>query len=314
MLFGDHAVVHGQPCIVTAVNQRLSVSLHKIDSLVFRLSAPDLGLQKYERELSELGHGPLPKAVNFIETCYRIFAEKYQVTKVGIEVTTKSDFSSLFGFGSSSAATVAFAKSLTHLFEMNLSEKELFSLCYETVLAVQGVGSGFDIAAAIWGETLYYTKNASIVEPLRISELPLIIGYTGYKADTATIVRQVGAQYQEHPERIGAIFHRMGEITYSAKEEIILGNWETVGKLMNESQALLHELQVSSDILDTLVESSLRAGAYGAKLSGAGVGDCMIALAPLENTVSVQSAITQSHGTVIDIEVNAPGVRLEKNV
>jgi len=143
MLFGEHAVVYGHPCIVTAVDQRLFVTVERNGKDTFHLSAPDLGLSAYSKTTNDLGGSGLPKAVRFIEVLYKRFLENYPQER-GIDVMTKSEFSDSFGFGSSSAATVAFAKALVELYGIKLSNEELFKLCYKTVLEVQGVGSGFE--------------------------------------------------------------------------------------------------------------------------------------------------------------------------
>src|SRR5690606_29807651 len=101
------------------------VSVRKNGVEVFHLSAPDLGLEAYSKTIQDLGKKELPKAVRFIELLYKRFLEKYPQDR-GIVVTTKSEFSSKFGFGSSSAVTVAFAKALTSLYDIQLSNKELF--------------------------------------------------------------------------------------------------------------------------------------------------------------------------------------------
>jgi mevalonate kinase len=49
---------------------------------------------------------------------------------------------------------------------------------------------------------------------------------------------------------------------------------------MNDSQRILADLGVSSAALDRACGLSLEAGALGAKLTGAGGGGCVIALAP----------------------------------
>src|SRR5258708_31992582 len=209
LLFGDHAVVYGQPCIVTAVDQRIHVTVKKNGDDIFQLSAPDLGLQAYSKTIADLGHKEVPKAVSFLELCYKHFLEKYP-QREGIIVTSKSDFSSQFGFGSSSAVTVAFAKALTALYGIDLRQHELFKLCYRAVLDVQGVGSGFDIAAAIWGGTIYYISPAKVVEDLHMDDLPLVVGYTGIKADTATLIRMVETAYKNNPEKMSKIFLEIG--------------------------------------------------------------------------------------------------------
>ena len=206
MLLGDHSVVYGHPCLVTAVDQRLHVSVRKNGKDSFHLTAPDLGLEAYTKTIDQLGMKELPKAVRFVEHLYKNFLTRYPQQE-GIDVTTKSEFESGFGFGSSSAVTVAFAKALTTLYKVELSEKELFDLCYKAVIDVQGVGSGFDIAAAIWGGTLYYVTPAKVVEPMKLDNLPLVVGYTGVKADTPTLVRMVAAERAKNRSKIdGGIF------------------------------------------------------------------------------------------------------------
>jgi mevalonate kinase len=309
LLFGDHAVVYGRPCIVTAVDQRLTVSVKKNGDDVFHLDAPDLGLSAYSKTLADLGKKEVPKSVVFIEHLYKRFLEKYPQTE-GIVVTTKSEFLSTFGFGSSSAVTVAFAKALTTLYGLNFSNKELFDLCYRAILDVQGVGSGFDIAAAIWGGTIYYVSPAKVVEQIECPDLDLVVGYTGIKADTPTLVRMVEAEYTKNKEAIGAIFDEMGSIVDQARTCLQQKNWQEAGRLMTVHQQLLSYLRVSSVKLDTLIDAAVTAGAYGAKLSGAGGGDCMIALANGKKS-AVEQEISVAGGTVMHVSLHAPGVRIE---
>lgn len=310
LLFGDHSVVYGHPCIVTAVDQRLFVTIEKNGEDVFHMSAPDLGLEAYSKTIEQLGNKDLPKAVRFIEHLYKRFLEEHPQPE-GIIVTTKSQFSSSFGFGSSSAVTVAFAKALCELYNIKLDNKQLFDLCYQAVLDVQGVGSGFDIASAIWGGTIYYVSPAKVVESLEIKDLPLVVGYTGVKADTPTLVRMVASQRSKDRQRIDAIFNQSTKIVEQAKEALVKTDWPQVGQLMRQNQALLSDLQVSSLELDRLIAAAEQAGAEGAKLSGAGGGDCMVAVVEQSARDYVSRAITQAGGEIMDVKINARGVRVE---
>ena len=47
------------------------------------------------------------------------------------------------------------------------------------------------MAAAIYGGTLYFVTGGKVIEPLTINEISLVIGYTGIKADTVTIMASV---------------------------------------------------------------------------------------------------------------------------
>ena len=60
---------------------------------------------------------------------------------------------------------------------------------------------------------------------------------------------------------------------------------------MNENQKLLVDIGVSIERLNDMISYAISAGAYGAKLSGAGGGDCMIALVSDEKRKAVEKAI-----------------------
>jgi len=51
MLFGEHAVVYGRPCIVTAVGQRMKATVELIDEPVFELNAPDVQVTNYKKPI-----------------------------------------------------------------------------------------------------------------------------------------------------------------------------------------------------------------------------------------------------------------------
>jgi mevalonate kinase len=310
MLFGDHSVVYGHPCIVTAIDQRIRVSATKSNQPTFSLSAPDLGLKEYLKPMEELAERDVPKSVSFLENLYKVFLEEHP-QKGGITIETKSDFLSTFGFGSSSAVTAAFGRALTELYEIEADNFEIFRWCYQAVLNVQGVGSGFDIAAALWGGTLYYVTPAKTVDVLPVDQLPMTVGYTGIKADTPTIVRMVQTQRDKYPDKIENIFSEITAITELARQAIKIKDWLLVGELMTKNQELLNELQVSSQELDSLITAANEAGAYGAKLSGAGGGDCMIALASDSGQSEIENAIEHAGGEVMRVQSNAPGVRVE---
>jgi mevalonate kinase len=312
MLFGEHAVVYGKPCIVTAVDQRIRLTAEKLASNELVVDAPDVGISGYRKDTGKLGVGmEIPKGVKFIEFTVKNFKNVYGLPG-GVKINTKSDFSSEFGFGSSSAVTVAVVKALSELFQTKLSKKALFDLSYKTVIEIQGVGSGFDLAAAIWGGTLYFVGGGEVIKPFKTRSLPLVVGYTGIKADTATLIRQVGELYKSQKAEIEGIFDSIQEIVEAAKIAIEDSNLKKLGELMNANQNLLAKLGVNSSELNNLVTAALASGALGAKLSGAGGGDCMIAVVGKDKRKDVAEAIEKAGGQVIDINTNAEGVKIEK--
>jgi mevalonate kinase len=78
---------------------------------------------------------------------------------------------------------------------------------------------------------------------------------------------------------------------------------------MTNNHMILQKLGVSIPKLDSMVEEANKAGAWGAKLSGAGGGDCMIALVSEEKRDDVVRAIEKVGGEVIHVGLNAEGVK-----
>lgn len=310
MLFGEHAVVYGHPCIVTAVDQRMTATLEQVQKQMFTLVAPDVGIEMYEKPMGELGRGEMPKNAGFVEMAVKNFFAQHPM-QGGIRIETRSQFKSTFGFGSSSAVTVCVIKGLSALPGLQLSPREIFALSYKTVLDVQGKGSGFDIAAAIYGGTLSFAAGGKTIEPLTIDHLPLVVGYTGIKADTVTIINEVKALAEAQPGFVERVYKDMHDLVEASKEALARADWKTVGESMNKNQGYLDKLGVSSPMLDILIQTARDAGAYGAKLSGAGKGDCMIAIAEDIDRQKIGEAINHAGGQWIDVRVGAEGARIE---
>jgi mevalonate kinase len=309
MLFGEHAVLFGQPCLVTSLGLRLKVFLKKRKDGKILVNAPEISLKNYLFS-AENWQRFFPKKARFLFQAIFNFFQKYQIES-GLEIKTESQFLSQFGLGSSSAIVVSTIKGLAQLFKIKIDKKELFDLAYQTVLDVQKAGSGFDIATAIWGGVIYFLKGGKKIEPLKVNQLPLIIGYTGIKADTVEMIKEVAERRRSNPNKVDRLFNQIGKIVKQAKLAIENSDFEKVGRLMNLNQNLLRELGVSSKELEDLIEASLKSGAYGAKLSGAGGGDCMIALAPKNKLDSIKRGIEKAGGKIIEAKVPAKGVKIE---
>lgn len=317
MLLGEHGVVYNHPCLVTAVDQRIKMTVEVLNISEFQIEAPDVNVLNYKKSFNDIGIKEIPKGAKFIEIGFKNFLEFFKTKNLiskdsGFKISTSSEFSSLFGFGSSSASTVCIIKALSELFNLNLTNKQVFDLSYKTVLDIQGKGSGFDVAAAVYGGTLYFFTEGKIIKQLPIDNLPLIVGYSDVKADTVTLINQVKEKFANNKIELDEIYTEIGALVENAKKSILKNNWLITGKLMNKNQVFLKKLGISISKLDDMISASISAGAYGAKISGAGGGDCMIALAPDDKVKSVKNAIVKVGGEIIEIKANARGVFLEK--
>ena len=70
-----------------------------------------------------------------------------------------------------------------------------------------------------------------------------------------------------------------GELTQQAEDAISQKDAERLGQILSQAHLHLKEIGVSSPESDSLVETALSHGALGAKMSGGGLGGCIIALA-----------------------------------
>ncbi|MBU2051995.1 hypothetical protein KKH13_02200 [Patescibacteria group bacterium] len=267
MLFGDHAAAYDQPCLVMAVNKMMTVELVNNK----------------------------PRESKFVLAVRQLWEQKYGQAPLGFKI---SGFSSQYGLGSSAAVTVAAVKALGQYHQVKLSQKQLFEFCYRVIRKVQAVGSGFDLAAAIYGGVVYFVTGGQKIEKLTVKQLPLVVGYSGTKADTTKMIKKASPKINQ------AFLLESTKIVFQAKMALEQENWQELGKLMNQNQVVLRQLGVSTSRLEKLISVALKAGAYGAKLSGAGGGDCMIALVSRAQRAAVEQAISQAGGEVIKVKLN----------
>ncbi len=313
MLLGEHAVVHERPCLVTAMDARLTMTLTATDDDLFTIHAPDVGVDHLQGRIADAfaGNQALARGTRFIESALALFRDRYGLTR-GLHIETRSDFSSQLGLGSSSATVACAVFGLAHVLQLDLSRRNLFDLGLDVIRSVQKLGSGFDLAAAIYGGTLFYDNvGQREIVPLDVPELPLVVAYTGIKADTPTYVNRVNQRRGAWPAAMAQIFDTMAQLVIDGRAALLAADWASLGQLMDMQHGLAHAIGVDTPETVKLVFAARTNGAYGAKLSGAGGGDCIIVLAPEAQRSALETALEQAGGEIVHVSPNAPGVRLE---
>jgi len=229
----------------------------------------------------------------------------------GLRITTYSD-QRASGLGSSSAVTVATVAALAALTGVSLRLGDIFAIAYAAVLDVQGgLASGFDVAAATYGGTLYFVTGGEVIRPLSCPPPPLVVGHSGVKAITAEIVARVRERRWQAPEDTEQLFKESAHLVEQGVRAIQEGDLTALGRAMNANHEVLRALGVSTERLDILCAVAREAGAYGAKLSGAGGGDAMIALVDDKCRLRVEHALHQQGARILSVRTGAPGVRVE---
>ena len=118
---------------------------------------------------------------------------------------------------------------------------------------------------------------------------------------------KVGDKKNKYP-RITELMKTGRETVVKDVEALKNGDLETLGDLMHINQALLYGLGVSNESLESLIPAARKAGAFGAKITGAGGGGCMVALVDVDEMEEVASAIESVGGRVIYTKVTETGV------
>lgn len=269
MLFGEHAVLHGKQALCCAINQRIRVNLTPRDDDKIQVVSP---LGHHQTDLNSLR---IVSPFEFVLTAIAYF-RKHFVNGFNLEIA--AEFTATMGLGSSSAVTVATVGVLAHWLGLNYSSQQLFIDAKNIILAVQGVGSGADVAAAVFGGIVAYQLQPLTITPFLVApEITLV--YSGAKTPTKTVIAFVAEKQRDEPQKYQDLYGAIHLCAVQAVMALRDNQWQELGKLMNRHHELQAQLGVSTPLLDELA-GNLRGqtGIYGAKISGSGLGDCVVAL------------------------------------
>ena len=133
--------------------------------------------------------------------------------------------------------------------------------------------------SAVGGVALY--RKGDALRPLHSNKpLHLVIGYSGEPSSTKEMVASVGRQLENDPKRVNKAFEGIEVLVRNAKLAIEAGDHVALGQLLDLNHTILSSLMLCTTKLDEMCQTARRAGALGAKMTGAGGGGCMFALAP----------------------------------
>ncbi len=289
ILFGEHAVVYGQPAIAVPF-EALAATVEAQpgppgEGLVIR--AHDTGSEYRIISDIETYGGELTYAAQLI-------IADLKVPPPDLILHVRSTIPMGSGFGSGAAVSTALMRELSTALGKPLDGEPLNKLVYEVEKMYHGTPSGIDNTVIVFGRPLYFIRERppelfSVGAPLT-----LIIADSGISHSTRETVGDVRKLYESDPAQTTLILNRIGAISQAARQSIEAGDPAALGALMTENHRLLRSLTVSSEVLDRLVQAACAGGALGAKLSGGGRGGSLIALVHPEKAASVAAAMGEA--------------------
>lgn len=295
MLMGEHSVLFGERALACAVDKYIVVELTPLSEPEVVI---DSALAYYRSDLAQLTANP---NLTFVLAAIELFASQLPN---GFRLTIESEFSHKVGLGSSAAVTAGVVAVLSAYAELKVDNKSLFEKALAVVHKVQdGRGSGTDLVASIYGSIVAYSVN-----PCSIKKLPacpaISLFYAGYKTTTPDVLCKVEQLSRANPEIYQQIYQLMGQVTLKAEQAVVDQDWQNLGCLMNHYQGLMDALGVSDRVISDMVYR-LRSGTdvQGVKISGSGLGDCVLALGQVTDVTMPYEQI--------EVAVSEQGVSLE---
>ncbi|GFP76954.1 mevalonate kinase [Clostridium fungisolvens] len=267
ILVGEHAVVYGKPAIAMPFPLKVRVTIQKaVGPIMFE---------------SSIYTGPIDSMtvkMKGIKACIEESLRCVDQPFANLRIRIDSAIPLGRGLGSSAAIAIAIVRSIFSLFQQGLSEEHLFSLVQIAETYAHGKPSGIDTAAEISEYPIWFQKGKEIV-PLVIGiPLYIVVADTGRNGDTHTAVDNVRKMYVSETEKVQNSLDEIGTIGELAREALLKGDVYLLGNLLYRNHEELKILGVSDGELNNLVEIARNAGALGAKLTGGGLGGCILAL------------------------------------
>ena len=275
ILFGEHAVVYGQPALAAA----LSIGVRALDITPLAPGAPLVvevepwGTTTSPNDGTRMGESVARVLASIEGSCGSV-----RPARVRLEATVPVGA----GLGSSAALAVVLARALISLGEPPRDPmRAILSAAEASEEVFHGNPSGVDHTTSALGGVLVFQRGQEpAFRRLATRGVSLIIAQMEPGADTGAMVAGVQRRRDAEPEAIDAVMDTLGHLTRRAEAALASEDARALGLLMDIAHGGLVSIGVSTEALDRGCHAARRAGAYGAKLTGAGGGGCLIAVGP----------------------------------
>lgn len=210
---------------------------------------------------------------------------------LNLRLTTRVDVPPGSGLGSSSTLVVAVLAAYAEWLNLPLGEYELAQTAFQIERREAGLEGGKqDQYAAAFGGFNFMEFGADgrvLVNPLRIKEwvvseleASLLLYYTGRPRSSAEIIAEQTRNVEEQNEQAVNAMHQIKAEAFRMKECLLLGNFSALHDVLRSSWESKKRMasRITNEHIERLYAAALDAGAYCAKISGAGGGGFLMFL------------------------------------
>lgn len=278
ILFGEHSVVYQKPAIALPI---YSVKM------TAKIIPTDFG-QKIDSRYFTGNVADLSNNLIGIKTLIQKILNYFEQPELTFNLKIDSEIPSERGMGSSAATAVSITKAFFEFFDTFLTREELLKFAEVEEVITHGNPSGIDMATSSSTQPIWFIKNSVNDQiPFNLESYHLVIADSGIKGKTKMAVDLVYNNLINDPIQIQNVIDDLGDITYNAKDALANNDGERIGYLMNQAQTNLIKLGVSNDKLNEMCKTAITHKALGAKLTGSGLGGCIIALAKTKTDAEI---------------------------
>jgi mevalonate kinase len=317
ILFGEHFVIYGSAAVLAAINKRVSVNAHTTidgeDKIVIRSSIGVAGKYSDDVQFNALEGGVKSKAI--LDPLYSAIKQVLLIRnekKTGIEVCISSNVPPGIGLGSSAASCVATVAAVDSLFQNNPSRQKVCELAIQSERLIHRRTSGADCYVSTFGGLMqYYSKSKSFKNIQTKGLLSLVVASTGVKHYTSDLVTSVKRFKDTNKILFESLTKQASDICLQAVTAIESGKLDKIGDLMNENQILLQQIGISHHKVHDIIDICSKAGAIGAKITGAGGGGAVIALAEnKQESTKIASRVKAAGYQSFEVEIDYNGLSI----
>ncbi len=196
------------------------------------------------------------------------------------------------GYGSSACVVVGVVNALNEFFRLNLSLEQRFRLAGQAHYDVQGSGSRGDVAAIMYGGSIFY-ENHQRVFPINIPWQPYVV-QTNQSSKTGEKLKQ------KWPKEF---FEKSDELVIEISTAIDMQDFALFKEKLLENQILLINNQTKGYMTDQLALALNIINSQpelAGKISGAGFGENIILFAEHEENIAELGAVLEAEGMKLE--------------
>ena len=297
-------MVYGKTAVAAAISRGIEVrgfplrGRLEIESPLGRLEA-DLQGERLARLQADKALAPLQYIFS------DLFSRFHRA--VGLKIAIHSSIPDRAGLASSAAVSSALIALIFSFLGERWKVEEAVELVYASELRIQRRGSVIGSSCTVNGGFVCVSNGKWRRLAIQPEGLEILIVDTGERCATSDTTARVRGLWNRDPKGAGALFDEMNEIAEEGRRRLEQKKWDEVGSLMNRNQERLRWLGVSTPRIDSLTRE-LRDWVYGAKITGAGGGGCVLCLPKEGAEKRIAEIVMREGGVLLEADLCGEGV------